>query len=160
MKSDEYWMAKALLLARQAMLKGEVPVGAVLVANDELLGEGANCPISSCDPTAHAEIIALRDAAKKQANYRLPDTSLYVTIEPCTMCAGAIIHSRVARVIYGATEPKSGVIESNPNLFESAHFNHQVQCLGGVLAEESSQLLKDFFKTRRAAKKQIASQRI
>lgn len=153
MLDDEYWMKKAIQLAEQAALQGEVPVGAVVVCEGELIGEGSNCPITAIDPTAHAEVVALRNAANNQANYRLPNTTLYVTLEPCTMCAGAMIHSRVSRVVYGATEPKSGVVESNPCVFEGEHLNHKVEYQGGVLAEECSDVLKRFFKKRRDEKK-------
>jgi tRNA(adenine34) deaminase len=150
---DERWMTHALTLAKKAADQGEVPVGAVVVRGDELIGEGWNKPISACDPTAHAEVVALRDAGLNEKNYRLPDTTLYVTIEPCTMCAGAIIHSRVARVVYGAVEPKSGVVESNPCVFDGEHLNHRVQYQGGVLAQSCSEIVSGFFKARREAKK-------
>ena len=143
------FMRRAIALAQQAALLGEVPVGAVVVQNGEVIGEGYNQPISGCDPTAHAEIIALRDAARKIGNYRLPNSTLYVTIEPCTMCAGALVHARVARVVYGTTEPKSGVAKSNLALFEAPHFNHRVCCEGGVLQEECSMMMSDFFRSRR-----------
>ena len=146
---DEVFMRRAIGLAQQAALLGEVPVGAVVVQNGEVIGEGYNQPISGCDPTAHAEIIALRDAAKKNGNYRLPNSTLYVTIEPCTMCAGALVHARVARVVYGTTEPKSGVAKSNLALFEAPHFNHRVCCEGGVLQEECATMMSDFFRLRR-----------
>ena len=146
---DELFMRRAIALAQQAALLGEVPVGAVVVQNGEVIGEGYNQPISGCDPTAHAEIIALRDAARKIGNYRLPNSTLYVTIEPCTMCAGALVHARVARVVYGTTEPKSGVAKSNLALFEAPHFNHRVCCEGGVLQEECSMMMSYFFRSRR-----------
>jgi len=146
---DELFMRRAMALAQQAAAEGEVPVGAVLVQNGEVIGEGYNRPIASCDPTAHAEIVALRDAAKRVGNYRLPDSTLYVTIEPCTMCAGALVHARVARVVYGTTEPKSGVAESNLQLFDAPHFNHRVCCEGGVLRDECSAMMSEFFRSRR-----------
>ena len=146
---DELFMRRAIALAQQAALLGEVPVGAVVVQNGEVIGEGYNQPISGCDPTAHAEIIALRDAARKIGNYRLPNSTLYVTIEPCTMCAGALVHARVARVVYGTTEPKSGVAKSNLALFEAPHFNHRVCCEGGVLQDECATMMSDFFRSRR-----------
>lgn len=146
---DELFMRRAITLAQKAALLGEVPVGAVVVQNGEVIGEGYNQPISGCDPTAHAEIIALRDAARKIGNYRLPNSTLYVTIEPCTMCAGALVHARVARVVYGTTEPKSGVAKSNLALFDAPHFNHRVCCEGGVLQEECSMMMSDFFRSRR-----------
>ncbi len=148
--NDEHYMRRALVLAEKAVACGEVPVGAVLVRDGEIIGEGYNCPISSNDPTAHAEVMALRDAAKRVDNYRLPDTTLYVTVEPCTMCAGALVHARVARVVYGATEPKAGVAESRMNLFAAPHFNHLVHCEGGVLREECAELMREFFRSRRA----------
>ena len=153
MKTDQHYMQQALKLAAKAAAEGEVPVGALLVMDDEIIGRGWNQPIISNDPTAHAEIVALRDAASKLANYRLPSATLYVTIEPCTMCVGAIIHARIARVVYGAIEPKSGVAESNGCLFNQAHFNHRVELTGGVLAEQCSALISDFFQTRREQKR-------
>ncbi len=146
-------MHQALELARKAAAQGEVPVGALVVLDDKVIGQGWNQPILSNDPTAHAEIVALRDAASTLANYRLPLATLYVTIEPCTMCAGALIHARVARVVYGATEPKSGVAESNGCLFGYEHFNHQVEVQGGVMAEQCSEVMSAFFLARREQKK-------
>lgn len=142
-------MREALRCARQARDAGEVPVGAVLVCDDAIIGEGWNRPISSHDPTAHAEVIALRDAAQRCQNYRLPDATLYVTIEPCTMCVGALVHARVRRVVFGATEPKAGVVASRAAMFESGWFNHRVQVQGGVLAAECRELMQDFFQARR-----------
>ncbi|WP_205619947.1 tRNA adenosine(34) deaminase TadA [Dasania marina] len=156
LSSDEYWMAKALALAEQGAALGEVPVGAVLVADDQLLGQGYNCPISRNDPTAHAEVMAMRDAAQQQANYRLPNSTLYITLEPCTMCAGAIVHARIGRIVYGATEPKAGVVVSNPCVFDNEYLNHKVEYQGGVLAEECGVMLSAFFKKRRADKKKVA----
>ena len=150
---DQHWMRHALALAHHAAEQGEVPVGAVIVANGIVIGEGWNQPISSCDPTAHAEVVALRDAGRRLQNYRLPETTLYVTIEPCTMCAGSMIHARVGRVIYGATEPKSGVVASNPCIFEGSHFNHKIDYLGGVLAEQCAELMSSFFRRRRKQRK-------
>ncbi|MGK0499107.1 MAG: tRNA(adenine34) deaminase [Oceanicoccus sp.] len=149
---DEHYMRLALALAAKAAAAGEVPVGALVVVDDEIIAEGWNQPIGKHDPTAHAEVIALRAAANKLANYRLPGATLYVTIEPCTMCAGALIHARVARVVYGALEPKSGVAESNGCLFEGEHLNHQLALTGGVLALECSALISDFFKQRRLSR--------
>lgn len=146
---DEFFMRKALALAQQAAEAGEVPVGAVLVRDGDIIGEGWNRPISSCDPTAHAEILALRDAAQRVGNYRLPGSTLYVTIEPCTMCAGALVHARVARVVYGAPEPKAGVAASNLQLFNAAHFNHRVLCQGSVLQDECAAMISAFFRARR-----------
>ena len=151
--SDEKWMRYALVMASKAADEGEVPVGAVLVRDGVKIGEGWNRPIISCDPTAHAEVVALRDAGLSESNYRLPNTTLYVTIEPCTMCAGALVHSRVGRVVYGASEPKSGVVESNPCIFDGQHLNHKVDYMGGVLATECSEIVSAFFKARREEKK-------
>lgn len=142
-------MRRAIALAQQAAAEGEVPVGAVVVLDGEVIGEGYNRPISTYDPTAHAEIVALRDAAARVGNYRLPDSTLYVTIEPCTMCAGALVHARVARVVYGTLEPKAGVAVSNLALFEAPHFNHSVSCEGGLLQAECAALMSDFFRGRR-----------
>ncbi|MBK8103683.1 MAG: tRNA adenosine(34) deaminase TadA [Cellvibrionales bacterium] len=142
-------MQRALALAQQAAAKGEVPVGAVLVCEGEVIGEGFNCPITTNDPTAHAEVMALRDAAKRISNYRLPNTTLYVTVEPCAMCAGALVHARVARVVYGTPEPKAGVADSHLSLFSAPHFNHRVCCEGGVLQEDCANLMQDFFRSRR-----------
>lgn len=150
---DEHWMQVALGLAERAAELGEVPVGAVVVLNGEVIGEGWNHPISGNDPTAHAEIMALRAAANKTDNYRLVDADLYVTIEPCTMCSGAIVHARIRRVIYGAAEPKSGAVCSNGQVFDQAWVNHRVEHIGGVLAERCSERISRFFKQRRAEKK-------
>ena len=152
MRSDEYWMGKALEQAKKASAIGEVPVGAVLVQNDTIIGVGYNNPILLNDPTAHAEMIALRQAGQHTSNYRLPNSTLYATLEPCSMCAGAIVHARIERVVYAATEPKSGVGHSQQCFFEHDFLNHQVQVTGGVLEDEASQLIKDFFKRRRAEK--------
>lgn len=150
---DVDFMREALQLARRAADAGEVPVGAVLVRHGEIIGRGFNCPVSQSDPSAHAEIQALRDAAQRVDNYRLPDTTLYVTIEPCTMCAGALVHARVGRLVYGAAEPKAGVAGSQCKLFESPYFNHRVSVQGGVLAQECAELMSDFFRQRRQQKK-------
>lgn len=149
--SDEYWMAQALELAERGKALGEVPVGAVLVLEGEVIGEGWNRPISSCDPTAHAEIVALRQAAERLQNYRLPGSCLYVTLEPCTMCVGALVHARIERLVYGTTEPKAGVIESQSRLLESEFYNHRISCRGGVMAGECQHQLSEFFRQRRAA---------
>ena len=149
MNTDEQFMQRALELATLAADPGEVPVGAVLVCNGEIIGEGFNQPISANDPTAHAEIIALRDAAARLANYRLPATTLYVTLEPCTMCAGAIVHARVELLVFGVTEPRAGVVCSTCALLEEPRFNHKVSWQGGVLAAESGSRLKAFFQARR-----------
>ena len=147
--NDEHYMQLALRLAKKAAAQGEVPVGAVLVYEGEVIGEGFNCPIRTNDPTAHAEVMALRDAAKRVGNYRLPNTTLYVTVEPCTMSAGALVHARVARVVYGAVEPKAGVADSHLSLFSAPHFNHRVCCEGGVLQEDCASVMQDFFRSRR-----------
>jgi tRNA(Arg) A34 adenosine deaminase TadA len=147
-------MGQALAQARLAAEKDEVPVGAVLVDEaGELVAAGHNQPISTNDPSAHAEIVTLRAAAQKKGNYRLPGCTLFVTLEPCTMCVGALVHARVGRLVYGATEPKSGAIESAQCLFESGSYNHQPEIEGGVLAAECSQVLTAFFEARRASRK-------
>lgn len=152
--TDEYWMSQALEQARLAAEKDEVPVGAVLVNEiAELISEGHNQPISANDPTAHAEIIVLREAARKLNNYRLPGTTLYVTLEPCTMCVGALVQARVKRIVYGAVEPKTGAIESAHRLFKEGKFNHTPDISGGVKKEESSSLLSQFFEQKRQQKK-------
>jgi tRNA(adenine34) deaminase len=148
--SDNAWMRAALAQAQIAAEMNEVPVGAVLVdAKGELLAAGHNQPISACDPSAHAEIVTLRRAALKLDNYRLPDSTLYVTLEPCTMCVGALVHARVKRLVYAAREPRSGAIESAQQLFETGEYNHRPEIEGGLLAAESSALLTAFFKARR-----------
>jgi tRNA(adenine34) deaminase len=152
--SDAAWMQQALAQAQIAAERDEVPVGAVLVdAAGELIAAGHNQPITACDPSAHAEIVVLRAAAQKLGNYRLPDTTLYVTLEPCTMCVGALVHARVGRLVYGAAEPKTGAIESAQRLFETGKFNHQPELEAGVLANECSALLSQFFAKKRSAKK-------
>ncbi len=147
--NDETFMHEALSLARRASDAGEVPVGAVIVKDGAVVGRGYNRPISARDPTAHAEVIALRDAAERIGNYRLADCALYVTLEPCAMCAGAIMHARIGRVIYGTTDPKSGACGSVVNLFAENRLNHHATVIGGVLAEEAARLLQDFFVARR-----------
>lgn len=143
-------MRRALELAQCAEQAGEVPVGAVVVAEGEIIGEGWNRPISSHDPTAHAEIVALRAAAVACRNYRLPGTSLYVTLEPCAMCAGAIVHARVDRVVFATVDPRSGAAGSAFDLLPSdRRFNHYTRCEGGVLADESAAVLRAFFRARR-----------
>lgn len=142
-------MRRALGLARDAAVRGEVPVGAIVVRGDECLGEGYNRPIGEHDPTAHAEIVALRDAAQRLGNYRLPGCDLYVTIEPCVMCSGAIIHARIARVIYGANDPKTGACGSVVDLFAEPRLNFHAEVTGGVLAEACGALLSGFFAARR-----------
>ena len=148
--SDSDWMLQALAQARIAAELGEVPVGAVLVDADGcLLAAGHNQPISARDPSAHAEIVVLRKAALALDNYRLPGTTLFVTLEPCTMCVGALVHARVKRLVYAAREPRSGAIESAQQLFETGDYNHRPEIEGGLLAAESSALLTTFFKARR-----------
>ena len=146
---DRYWISHALTLARRAEEEGEVPVGAVIVRNNELIAEGWNRPIIGHDPTAHAEIMALRAAGQSESNYRIPGTTLYVTLEPCVMCVGAIIHARVERVVYGADDPRAGASGSVFSLLGSNQFNHVVKVQSGILAEECGDILRDFFKSRR-----------
>ncbi|MEJ2309463.1 MAG: tRNA adenosine(34) deaminase TadA [Gammaproteobacteria bacterium] len=151
---DRRWMEYALGLAHQAEALGEVPVGAVVVSGGEIIGEGFNRPIASHDPTAHAEIQAIRDAGRKSGNYRLIDATLYVTLEPCVMCAGAIVHARIDRVVYGAPDPKGGACGSVFDLLPAdARFNTAVEVTGGVMAGECGQLLSGFFQRRRMEKK-------
>ena len=142
-------MAAALALAQTARTRGEVPVGAVLVREGVMLGQGSNAPIASNDPTAHAEIAALRDAGQTLRNYRFPGCDLYVTIEPCAMCAGAILQARIGRVIFGARDPKTGACGSVIDLFAEPRLNHHAQVAGGVLAGECGKLMSDFFNERR-----------
>lgn len=145
----EDFMRVAIGLAREACATGEVPVGAVLVKDGAIVGRGYNRPISAHDPTAHAEINALRDAAQRLGNYRLAGCELYVTLEPCTMCAGAMIHARIARLVYGARDPKTGACGSVVDLFADSRLNHHATVMGGVLAGEAGGLLQDFFASRR-----------
>lgn len=149
--SDEIFMREALSLARQAAESGEVPVGAVVVKDRAVVGRGYNRPVSGKDPTAHAEVMALRDAAERIGNYRLGECELYVTLEPCAMCAGAIINARVSRVVYGAADPKSGACGSVVDLFAENRLNHHATIVGGVMAGEAARLLQDFFSARRRA---------
>jgi tRNA(adenine34) deaminase len=149
MPTDAEFMTRALELARAAAARGEVPVGALLVRGDEVLGEGANCPIGTHDPTAHAEIQALRAAGARVGDYRLAGTTLYVTLEPCIMCASALVHARVSRVVFGAWDPKAGAAGSLTDVFSIAGLNHRVDVFGGVLAEECGTLLSGFFRQRR-----------
>ena len=146
---DIKWMEKALVLARKAEAAGEVPVGAVLVKDDQIIAEGWNQPITSHDATSHAEIMAMRAAGKKLNNYRLIDTTMYVTLEPCSMCVGAMIHARVFKVVYGAAEPRTGALGGAFNLLDANQHNHNFDVVSGVLAEESKKLLQDFFQSRR-----------
>ncbi|WP_127477536.1 tRNA adenosine(34) deaminase TadA [Sulfurivermis fontis] len=146
---DVRWMRLALELAQRAAAEGEVPVGAVVVKDGVVIGEGWNRPIAAHDPTAHAEIQALRAAAQLLGNYRLVDTTLYVTLEPCAMCAGAMVHARVRRVVYGAADPRTGATGSVFNLLQAPQLNHQAEVCGGVLADECGALLRGFFQIRR-----------
>jgi tRNA(adenine34) deaminase len=147
---DHFWMREALERARAAADSGEVPVGAVLVdAGDLLLARAANAPIASHDPTAHAEIVALRAAGQGLRNYRLPGCTLYVTLEPCAMCVGALVHARIARLVFAAPDPKTGACGSVLDLTSSPGFNHRIAVTGGVLQEESAELLRRFFAERR-----------
>jgi tRNA(adenine34) deaminase len=145
----EPFMRRALDLAAAAAEAGEVPVGAVVVIDGRVVGEGFNQPISTHDPTAHAEVVAMRAAATAMGNYRLTGATLYVTVEPCLMCVGAMVHARIALVVYGATEPKAGAIQSMTNAHELGGLNHRLSTIGGVLAEDSRELLQAFFKERR-----------
>jgi len=147
--SDEVFMRRALELARRAQEEGEVPVGAVLVFEEKILGEGWNRPIAASDPTAHAEIQAMRAASSALSNYRLPGATLYVTLEPCVMCAGAMFHARIGRVVFGASDPKTGAAGSIVDLFKNGKLNHHAEIQGGVLASECGALLNGFFASRR-----------
>ena len=147
--TDQHWMQQALMLAERAAAAGEVPVGAVLVDGEDCIAEGWNQPIGRHDPTAHAEVVALRAAGVSQANYRLTGTTLYVTLEPCLMCVGAIVHARVQRLVFGAYDPKSGAVTSCMRGFDAAGLNHRVDWNGGVLADECGERLKAFFRSRR-----------
>jgi tRNA(adenine34) deaminase len=152
-EDDLQHMHAAIEQAELARSAGEVPVGAVLVIDGEIVGRGYNQPISANDPTAHAEVMALRDAGLHQANYRLPGSTLYVTLEPCVMCCGAIMHARVERVVFGARDPKTGAAGSVIDLFAEARLNHHAESMGGVLAEECGAMLSQFFAARRAKAK-------
>ncbi|MGB8600222.1 MAG: tRNA adenosine(34) deaminase TadA, partial [Burkholderiales bacterium] len=147
-EKNTIFMREALSLAREAGASGEVPVGAIVVKDGAIIGRGYNSPIAKHDPTAHAEICALRDAAEKIGNYRLPDCELYVTLEPCTMCVGAIMHARIAHVFFGASDAKTGAAGSVVNLFAETKLNHHAEVTGGVMAEECALLLKEFFAVR------------
>ena len=151
---DAEFMQTALREAKEAAAAGEIPVGAIVVSRGEIIGSGQNRSIRDSDPSAHAEMVVLRAAAQKLTNYRLPGTTLYVTIEPCVMCVGALVHARVARLVYGATEPKTGAIESAQRLFESGKFNHVPEIEGGVLADECGALLSRFFEQKRNLKRE------
>jgi len=142
-------MRVALAEARAGLAAGEVPVGAVVVVGDVIVGQAHNAPIGLVDPSAHAEVLALREAARKIGNYRLPDATLFSTLEPCTMCCGAVIQARLARVVYGAPDPRAGAIESLYRLLDDPRLNHRIEAQGGVLADECSALLREFFETKR-----------
>ena len=148
-RTDEEFMGVALELAREARERGEVPVGAVLVIDGEIMGRGFNQPVSRNDPTAHAEIVALRQAGREAGNYRLPGSTMYVTIEPCQMCVGAMVHARVARVVYGTPEPKAGAIESAMRAHEHPALNHRLEVTGRVLEDECRDVIQTFFQERR-----------
>jgi tRNA(adenine34) deaminase len=150
-EADTFFMGLALEQAREAWAQGEVPVGAVVVHQGQVLAKGFNRPIAGCDPTAHAEIVALREAAAILGNYRLPECELFVTLEPCAMCAMAMLHARLSKVVFAASDPKTGAAGSVLNMFEYRQLNHHTSILGGVLAQESSSLLKAFFAQRRRA---------
>jgi tRNA(adenine34) deaminase len=155
MFSDDYWMQEALLLADKAAEQGEVPIGAVVVLNNTIIGRGWNQCISTSDPTAHAEVVALRDAAKAVGNYRLLDADVFVSLEPCSMCAGALVHARIRRLVYAANETKAGVAASRLHFFDQDFLNHKVDVVGGVLADQSAQRLQDFFKIRRDQQRRL-----
>ena len=149
MTSDDKFMRRAIVLAEQAAAVGEVPVGALVVKDGEIIAEGYNQPITSCDPTGHAEIIAMRNACAVLGNYRLSGCDLYVTIEPCTMCVGAMIHARIKRIVFGAPEPRAGALESQLRLMDENHYNHSIAWQGGVLAEECGEIISGFFRRKR-----------
>ncbi len=148
-EQDHNWMQQALLLAKQAAAANEVPVGAIIVSGNQVIGTGFNQPISTHDPSAHAEIIALRDAAKRIQNYRLIGATMYVTLEPCIMCAGAMVHARIKRLVYGAPDPKTGAISSQARMLDLPFLNHVVNYEGGLMADKCGLLLKEFFQGRR-----------
>ncbi|WP_025119833.1 MULTISPECIES: tRNA adenosine(34) deaminase TadA [unclassified Serratia (in: enterobacteria)] len=153
--NDEYWMRQALSLALRAQEEGEVPVGALLVLDNQVIGEGWNRPIGRHDPTAHAEIMALRQGGAVLQNYRLLNATLYVTLEPCVMCAGAMVHSRIRRLVYGAADEKTGAVGSLVDILRHPGMNHQVEIVSGVLAEECAATLSNFFRMRRDQKKAL-----
>jgi tRNA(adenine34) deaminase len=150
MTQDAKWMQRAFELAQKAKTQDEVPVGAVIVLEDQIIGEGWNQPISSNDPSAHAEIMALRDAGNNIGNYRLPEATMYVTLEPCAMCAGALVHARLAKLVYAADDPKTGACGSVFNLLQSEELNHKVEIEKGIMEEECRNLIQTFFKQKRA----------
>lgn len=151
--ADKTFMREALNLAQRAALHGEVPVGAIIVKNGQVVGQGFNQPVGRHDPSAHAEICALREAGQTLENYRLPGCTLYVTIEPCTMCLGAIIHARIERLVFGAAEPRYGAVSSGQRLLDNGVYNHELVVRSGVLAEEAAELIKQFFRQRREHRK-------
>jgi tRNA(adenine34) deaminase len=146
---DIFWMKQALALAKKSLDHGEIPIGALIIKNQKLISGAFNMPITTSDPTAHAEILVLRKAGQLTKNYRLPDTTLYTTIEPCTMCIGAMIHARISRLVFGAAEPKAGAVISRLKISEMLHYNHKLQVKGGVMAEEAKKLMTNFFKSKR-----------
>lgn len=150
LRPDEFWMEEALREGVRAQAAGEVPVGAVVVHEGRILGRGSNRPISSNDPSAHAEIIAMREAGQALGNYRLADCDLFVTMEPCAMCAGAMVHARIRRLIYGATDPKAGAVESVMRVLDNAALNHRIEVKKGVLAGRCMELVQAFFRDKRA----------
>ena len=147
--TDEFWMNFALAEARQAVAVNEVPIGAVIVLDNKIIGCGYNQPISTCDPTAHAEIVALREAARQTANYRLTGATIYVTIEPCAMCAGALVNARISRLVYGASEPRQGAVNSVFQICTNSSLNHQIEITAGVKEAECKAFMQAFFKARR-----------
>ena len=147
--ADIDFMRQAIAEARKGAALGEVPVGAILVRDGQIIGRGFNRPISSHDPSAHAEMVALREAASADSNYRLPGTTLYVTLEPCTMCSGLLVHSRISRLVFGASEPRSGAVISRAQMLDQPWLNHRVEVEGGVLAQECGEILTEFFRARR-----------
>lgn len=149
-QNDVYWMHHAITLALKAQEKGEVPIGAVIVRDNQIIGQGHNCPIATCDPTSHAEIQAIRAATQFDNNYRLNNTTLYVTLEPCAMCAGAIIQARINRVVFGTADPRSGAAGSIFNVLQNPSLNHRCELHTGVLQQQCTDLLKEFFKQKRA----------
>lgn len=157
--NDQHWMERALILAQRAAIEGEVPVGALVVIDGEVIGEGWNCPIARHDPTAHAEIIALRSAAERCCNYRLVGATLYVTLEPCVMCVGALVQARIKRLVFGAHDPKAGALESVFKLCDEINgegkLNHKFECTGGVLADECGGVLTKFFQDKRRLKREL-----
>lgn len=151
MANDLIWMHRALQLAETARAENEVPVGAVLVVDNEIIAEGYNCPIATHDPSAHAEMVVMRRAAEKIQNYRLVNSTLYVTLEPCLMCAGAMVHARIGRLVFGASDPRAGAVQSQSRVLDHSFLNHRVQYEGGVLAVPCGAILSDFFKSRRSS---------